>query len=155
MKYPHEVQGEWFKKLISTAKDTDWGRKYDFKSINTYQDYRNRVPINDYESIKGDIELLMKGKQNVLWPSDIKLFAKSSGTTSEKSKFIPVSPESLEECHYKGGKDMLSLYCHNFPETLIFDGRGLAMGGSHTIREVNNEEFIEGCKKVDVITIKR
>lgn len=144
MKYPHEVQREWLKRLISTAKDTDFGRRYDFKSINTYQDFRTRVPINDYESIKDDIELLMKGKQNVLWPTDIKLFAKSSGTTSEKSKFIPVSPESLEECHYKGGKDMLSLYCHNFPETLMFDGRGLAMGGSHTIREVNNEEYIVG-----------
>jgi len=144
MKYPHEVQGEWFKRLISTAKDTEWGKKYDFKSINSYEDFRNRVPINDYESIKGDIDRVMKGQQNILWPTDIRLFAKSSGTTSEKSKFIPVSPESLEECHFKGGKDMLGIYCSNFPETLMFDGRGLAMGGSHTIREVNNEEFYVG-----------
>lgn len=144
MKYPHEVQGEWFKKLILTAKDTEWGKKYDFKSINSYEDFRNRVPINDYESIKGDIDRVMKGQQNILWPTDIRLFAKSSGTTSEKSKFIPVSPESLEECHFKGGKDMLGIYCSNFPETLMFDGRGLAMGGSHTIREVNNEEFYVG-----------
>jgi len=144
MKYPHEVQSEWFKKLIITARDTEWGRKYDYKSINTYEDFRNRIPINDYDSIKDDIDLVMKGKQNILWPTDIRLFAKSSGTTSEKSKFIPVSTESLEECHYKGGKDMLGIYCHNFPETLMFDGRGLAMGGSHTIREVNNEEFYVG-----------
>ncbi|MEN8224840.1 MAG: GH3 auxin-responsive promoter family protein [Bacteroidota bacterium] len=144
MKYPDEVQSEWFKKLINTAKDTEWGLRYDYKSINTYDDFRNRVPINDYDSIKGDIDLLMKGKQNIIWPTDIRLFAKSAGTTSDKSKYIPVSPESLEECHFKAGKDMLSLYCQNFPANLMFDGRGLAMGGSHTIREVNNEEFYIG-----------
>ena len=144
MKYPHEVQGEWFKKLINTAKDTEWGKKYDYQSINTYEEYRNRVPLNDYDSIKGDIELLMKGKQNILWPTDIRLFAKSAGTTSDKSKFIPVSQESMEECHFKGGKDMLSLYYTNYPDTSIFDGRGLAMGGSHRISEINNEEYYVG-----------
>ncbi len=144
MKYPHEVQGEWFKKLLSTAKDTEWGIRYDFKSINTYEDFRNRVPINDYDSMRKDIEALMKGKQNVLWPTDIRLFAKSSGTTSDKSKYIPVSQESIEECHYKGGKDMLSVYFQSRPDALMFDGRGLAMGGSHTIKEVNNEEFYVG-----------
>lgn len=144
MKYPHEVQGEWFKRLITTAKDTEWGKRYDYKTISNYEIFRNRLPINDYDSIKNDIDRLMKGEQNILWPSNIRLFAKSSGTTSEKSKFIPVSDESMEECHYKGGKDMLSMYCQNFPDTLLFDGRGLAMGGSHTIREVNNEEFYVG-----------
>ena len=144
MKYPHEVQGELFKKLIGTAKNTEWGRKYDYKSINSYEDFRNRVPVSDYDAIKDDVERIMKGEQNILWPSDIRLFAKSSGTTNTKSKFIPVSPESMEECHYKGGKDMLGIYCHNFPETGMFDGRGLAMGGSHTIREVNNEEYYIG-----------
>jgi hypothetical protein len=144
MKYPHEVQTELFKKLISTAKDTEWGHRYDYKSIKSYDDFRNRVPINDYDSIRDDVERIMKGKQNILWPTDIRLFAKSSGTTSAKSKFIPVSEESIEECHYKGGKDMLGIYCHNFPETGMFDGRGLAMGGSHTIREVNNDEFYIG-----------
>lgn len=144
MKYPHEVQGEWFKKLISAAKETEWGRRYDYNTIDSYETFRERVPIQDYDALRGDIERLMKGEQNILWPSDIRLFAKSSGTTSDKSKFIPVSEESLEECHFKGGKDMLGLYCHNFPDTLIFDGRGLAMGGSHTIKEVNNEEFYVG-----------
>jgi len=144
MKYPHEVQGEWFKKLLNTAKDTEYGQRYDFKSINTYDEFRSRLPINDYDSIKGDIDLLMKGKQNILWPTDIRLFAQSSGTTSAKSKFIPVSQESLEECHYKGGKDMLSVYMHSNPDSFMFDGRGLAMGGSRTIKEVNNEEFYVG-----------
>ncbi|MCK4570140.1 MAG: GH3 auxin-responsive promoter family protein [Bacteroidales bacterium] len=144
MKYPHEVQGELFKKLLNTAKDTEWGKRYDFKSISTYEEFRNRIPVNDYDSIKGDIELLMKGKQNILWPTDTRLFAKSAGTTNDKSKFIPVSPESIEECHYKGGKDMLSIYCHYHTGALMFDGRGVAMGGSHTIREVDNEEYYIG-----------
>ena len=144
MKYPHEVQAEWFRKLVTAARDTEWGKRYDFATIRNYETFRERIPVGDYDTIKNDIDRLMKGEQNILWPSDIRLFAKSSGTTSDKSKFIPVSPESLEECHFKGGKDMLSLYCQNFPDTLLFDGRGLAMGGSHTIKEVNNEEFYVG-----------
>ncbi len=141
MKYPHEVQSEWFKKLIITAKDTEWGRKYDYRSIQSVEQYKERVPLNNYESLKPYIEKLRLGEQNLLWPSDILWFAKSSGTTSDKSKFIPVSTEALEECHFKGGKDMLSLYVNNFPNTALFDGRGLAMGGSHTINEINNASY--------------
>jgi len=144
MKYPHEVQEEWFKKLISAAKYTEWGKKYHFKSINTFQDFQKRVPINTYDSLKPYIDRSRKGEQNILWNTDIKLFAKSSGTTADKSKFIPVSQEALEECHYKGGKDMLSIYCNNNPDTLLFDGRGLSMGGSHSIVEINNEIYYHG-----------
>ncbi len=144
MKYPHEVQEEWFKKLIANAKETEWGKKFDYKSINTINEYKERVPVNDYEALKPYINRLRKGEQNILWNSEIKLFAKSSGTTSDKSKFIPVSQEALEECHYKGGKDMLSIYCNNYPETLIFDGKGLSMGGSHRITEINNEIYYDG-----------
>ncbi len=141
MKYPHEVQFDWFTRLISAAKNTEWGRKYDYKSITYMDDYKNRVPLNDYESMKPIIERLRKGEQNLLWPTEIKWFAKSSGTTSDKSKFIPVSMESLEECHFKGGKDLLSIYCTNHPDTLLFDGKGLAMGGSHQVIEINNESY--------------
>jgi len=144
MKYPHEVQEEWFKKLIANGRDTEWGRKYDYQSINSVDEYRKRVPINDYEAVKPYINRLRNGEQNLLWNSEIKLFAKSSGTTSDKSKFIPVSQETLEECHYKGGKDMLSIYCNNHPETLLFDGKGLSMGGSHRITEINNEIYYDG-----------
>jgi len=144
MKYPHDVQQEWFNRLITTAKDTEFGKRYAFASIENYETFRERVPVNDYDSIRPDIELLMEGRQNILWPTDIKLFAKSSGTTSDKSKFIPVSQASLEECHYKGGKDMLSIYMHSNPDSLMFDGRGLAMGGSHTIMELNNDEYYVG-----------
>ncbi len=144
MKYPHEVQHELFKRLIANAKNTEWGLKYDYKSISSPEIFRERVPLNDYESLKPYIERLRRGEQNILWNSEIKLFAKSSGTTSDKSKYIPVSQEALEECHYKGGKDMLSIYCNNHPDTLLFDGRGLAMGGSHNITEINNEVYYDG-----------
>jgi len=144
MKYPAEVQLDWFKKLIQAGKDTEWGKKYDYASINSVETYKERVPISTYDSLKPYIERLRKGEQRILWPTDIKLFAKSSGTTSDKSKFIPVSLESLEECHYKGGKDMLSIYCNNYPETSMFAGRGLAMGGSHRISEINNEVYYDG-----------
>jgi hypothetical protein len=130
MKYPEEVQQDWFLKLVSTAENTEWGRKYDYAGITSLQDFKNRVPVNTYEELKPYIDRLRAGEQNILWPSDISWFAKSSGTTGNKSKFIPVSKEALEECHYKGGKDLLAFYCNNVPETAIFNGKLLGMGGS-------------------------
>ena len=144
MKYPHEVQSEWLRKLLATARNTEWGKRYDFKSIVTPDQFKQRLPLFDYESLKGSIDRLRKGEQNILWPSEIKWFAKSSGTTSDKSKFIPVSQEALEECHFKGGKDLLSIYCNNHSETKLFDGKAIAMGGSHQIMEVNNESYYQG-----------
>ena len=144
MKYPHEVQSEWLRKLLATARNTEWGKHYDFKSIVTPDQFKQRLPLFDYESIKESIDRLRKGEQSILWPSEIKWFAKSSGTTSDKSKFIPVSQEALEECHFKGGKDLLSIYCNNHSETKLFDGKAIAMGGSHQIMEVNNESYYQG-----------
>ena len=144
IKYPLDVQLELFRKLMSGAKDTYWGKKYDYASILKPDQYRNRVPINDYNSLKPYIDRVRKGEQNLLWNTDIKWFAKSSGTTSSKSKFIPVSNEALEECHFKGGKDMLSIYFHNHPDSRIFAGKGLAMGGSSTFTEINNETYYTG-----------
>jgi len=144
MQYPEEVQLEWLRKLLSTARHTEWGRKYDFRSICTPEQFKNRLPIQDYESMKGSIDRLREGEQNILWPSEIKWFAKSSGTTNDKSKFIPVSQEALEECHFKGGKDLLSIYCNAHGDTRLFDGKSIAMGGSHQIMEVNNESYIQG-----------
>ena len=141
MKYPYEVQTEWLKKLLSQAKNTDFGKQFHFQSILNPDQYCERVPIQDYESLKPYIERLRKGEQNLLWSSEIKWFAKSSGTTNDKSKFIPVSQEALEECHFKGGKDLLSIYCNNHPNTQLFDGKAIAMGGSHQIMEISNESF--------------
>lgn len=130
MKYPIEVQNEWFDDLINDAKNTEWGKQYDYKSIQSVEQFKERVPVQDYDDIKDYVSRLMKGEQNLLWPTETKWFAKSSGTTSDKSKFIPVTKEALEECHYKGGKDMLSIYCSNIEDTEIFTGKTLVMGGS-------------------------
>lgn len=143
-KYPFDVQNEWFNKLIYSAKDTEWGLKYNYQSIKDISQFKKNVPINTYEDLKPYIDRLRKGEQNILWNSDITWFAKSSGTTSDKSKYIPVSIEALEDCHFKGGTDMLSIYCNNNPGTHIFDGKGLAMGGSHKISEINNELYYTG-----------
>jgi hypothetical protein len=131
MKYPHEVQEEWFESLLHTARDTEWGLKYDYRTINSFEEYRKRVPLSDYADMKPYIDRLRKGENNILWPTETKWFAKSSGTTADKSKFIPVTNEALEECHMKGGKDLLSIYCNNNPESMIFSGKVLGMGGSY------------------------
>lgn len=139
IKYPHDVQAEWFQNLISAAQHTEWGKKYGYSTILTPEQFKERVPIQSYDTLKPYIERMMKGENNLLWPSEIKWFAKSSGTTSDRSKFIPVSEESLEECHYKGGKDLLSIYCNNRPDAQIFTGKCLVLGGSHQINPLNNE----------------
>ncbi|TAL63073.1 MAG: GH3 auxin-responsive promoter family protein [Bacteroidetes bacterium] len=144
MKYPHEVQNEWFRKLIESAKDTEWGKKFDYASIENPVKFAEQVPLQDYDSIKPYIERIRRGEQNILWNTETKWFAKSSGTTSDKSKFIPVSNESLEECHYKGGKDMISIYCSNYPETELFTGKNLALGGSHSTDIFGNYESYNG-----------
>ena len=141
MKYPHDVQHDVMTNLLETAANTVFGNKYGFSDIRTYDEFRERIPVSDYTRLSPWIERVRKGEQNLLWPGEIKLFAKSSGTTSDKSKFIPVSSESLEDCHFKGGKDMLSIYCNNYPETEIFSGKSLAMGGSHNMSNVSTESY--------------
>ena len=140
-KYPHEVQNECFSKLISAAKDTEFGKKYKFSKIKNVNDFRKSVPIHDYEDIKDYILRIKHGEQNLLWPSEIKWFAKSSGTTNDKSKFIPVSKESLEECHYKGGKDLLSIYLNANPESELFTGKGLVIGGSSEVNQFSKNSY--------------
>lgn len=137
MKYPVEVQDELFRKLVQTARSTEFGLTYDFAGITSYEQFRERVPVRTYEELFPLIERMMRGEQNVLWPSEIKWFSKSSGTTNARSKFIPVSQEALEDCHFKGGKDLLSLYVNNCPDTKLFNGKGLAVGGSHQINDLD------------------
>ncbi len=141
IKYPHDVQDELFGNLIKQAQDTEWGKKYGYESIRDQEEYKNRVPIQDYDTLKPFIERMLQGEQNILWSSEIKWFAKSSGTTNDRSKFIPVSPESLEECHYKGGKDLLSIYCNNRPNAQIFSGKILTLGGSHQVTQSGDISF--------------
>lgn len=136
-----EVQLNVLKRLVSDARDTEWGRMHDFKSIQNYNDFKNRFPLQDYETLKPHIERIMQGVPDVLWPGEIIWFAKSSGTTNDKSKFIPVSYETLEECHFMGGKDILTYYCLNEPESSVFDGKSLLIGGSHKINSFNENSF--------------
>ena len=138
MKYPLEVQDEWFHDLISSAQATEWGKRYGYETICSVEEFKTNVPIQSYESLKPDIERMILGEQNILWPSPVKWFAKSSGTTADRSKFIPVSEEALEDCHYKGGKDLLSIYCHNRPETEIFKGKSLLLGGSRSMHAMGS-----------------
>lgn len=135
MDHPHQTQQEVFEKLLESGQHTEWGRRYDYKSIDSLKTYQERVPISRYEDIQPIIERLMRGEQGLLWPGKVEWFAKSSGTTGSRSKFIPVTAESLEECHFKGGKDMLSLYVNNYPDTHLFTGKNLAIGGSHQVNE--------------------
>ncbi|MGA1150731.1 MAG: GH3 auxin-responsive promoter family protein [Flavobacteriaceae bacterium] len=141
MKFPNEVQEELRYHLISKAKYTEVGKRYGFESIESYNDFKNKIPLSNYESISEAIERCRKGTQNIFWPSPIKWFAKSSGTTQAKSKFIPVSTEALEDCHYKAGKDMLSLYFNNNEHSQLLSGKCLRLGGSHELYNENNSSF--------------
>ncbi|MFD0863664.1 GH3 auxin-responsive promoter family protein [Sungkyunkwania multivorans] len=141
IKYPNEVQLELLHQLLSAAKDTEVGRLYDFDSMNNYASFAERIPVSTYEDIEGIINRSRKGEQNLFWPTPIKWFAKSSGTTNAKSKFIPVSEESLQDCHFKAGKDMLSLYFNNNEDSKLFTGKSLRLGGSKELYEDNNTYF--------------
>ena len=141
LKYPHEVQEELLFSLMKSAEATQIGKKHDFTSIKNYTTFSERIPIATYEDLEPLIELTRKGEQNVFWPSHIKWFAKSSGTTNAKSKFIPVSAEALENCHYKASKDLLCLYLNNNENSELFVGKSLRLGGSKQLYEDNNTFF--------------
>lgn len=141
LKYPIDVQEELLRKLVEKAQDTEIGKKYQFDAIGTYAEFAKKVPIQQYESIEHLVERTRKGEQNVFWPTPIKWFAKSSGTTNSKSKFIPVSEEALEDCHFKAGKDMLCLYFNNNENAQLFTGKSLRLGGSSAVYEDNNSYF--------------
>ncbi|MEX0985878.1 MAG: GH3 auxin-responsive promoter family protein [Bacteroidales bacterium] len=140
-KYPGNVQQEVFARLIEQAAETEWGKKYHYGEIKSVNQYQKRVPIQVYEDILPYVERHRAGEQNILWPGEIKWFAKSSGTTSEKSKFIPVSPEALEECHFRGGKDVMALYTKQFPESTVLRGKALTLGGSHQINNYSTQSY--------------
>ncbi|GGZ18585.1 hypothetical protein GCM10007049_08520 [Echinicola pacifica] len=147
---PIEVQQETFFDLIKTARKTQFGKKYGFSDVRSLADFARQVPVHTYEEMQPYIEQTMKGEQNVIWPTDINWFSKSSGTTGSRSKFIPVSSESLEDCHFKGGKDMLSLYVNNYPDSKLFTGKSLAIGGSS---EVNTLDINKNSQYGDISAV--
>lgn len=131
-KHADLTQKQVLQHLLERAKDTEYGRNHLFGSTKTYEDFAKNVPVNTYEELKGDIDRMRHGEENVLWPGQVKWYAKSSGTTNDKSKFIPVSNEGLNRIHYQGGKDTVALYLRNNPDSRMFDGKGLILGGSHS-----------------------
>jgi hypothetical protein len=141
IKYPAEVQHELLSNLLKTARDTELGLQYSFRDILTHDQFSKIVPIKKYESIEPMLERTRKGEHNIFWPSHIKWYAKSSGTTNAKSKFIPVSDEAIEYCHMNAGKDMLCLFLNNNPEADLFSGKSLRLGGSSAVYEDNNTYF--------------
>ena len=141
LKYPNEVQEELLMNLIQSSKNTVLGKKYEYSSIKSYATFAERIPISTYEELQPLIERTRQGEQNVFWEEPIKWFAKSSGTTNAKSKFIPVSNEALEDCHYKGSKDLLCLYLSNNENSELFLGKSLRLGGSSQIYEDNDTFF--------------
>jgi hypothetical protein len=141
LKYPNEVQEELLLNLIRRSEDTELGKEKDFESIKNYKTFCERVPVSTYEELEPLIERTRKGEQNVFWAEPIKWFAKSSGTTNAKSKFIPVSESALENCHYKGSKDLLCMYLNNNENSEMFLGKSLRLGGSSQIYENNKTSF--------------
>ena len=137
LKYPIDVQNELLEHLLHTAKNTEIGKQYDFASISTYREFAERVPVTSYEVNHLQIERARKGESNIFWPTPIKWFAKSSGTTNSKSKFIPVSSASLEHCHYAASKDLLCMYLNNNPDANLFLGKSLRLGGSKELYKEN------------------
>jgi hypothetical protein len=152
MKYPHDVQDEWLRKLLAAASGTEWGKSHHYAELHSWKDFSERVPLQDYDSLKPYIDRMRKGESNVLWPSETTWFAKSSGTTSDKSKFIPVSLESLEGCHYNGGRDMVTIHCANNPDTQLFTGKNLSLAGSFMTEKFASHESYSGDLSAIVIS---
>lgn len=127
--------------LLRKASNTEVGKKYGFDSIMSVREFQERVPVQDYEGVRPMVERLRQGEKNLMWPGEIKWFAKSSGTTSTKSKFIPVTTDAMEECHFRGGKDVLAIFNHNYPDNDVFSGKCLTLGGSHQINNFSNDSY--------------
>jgi GH3 auxin-responsive promoter len=136
---PLDAQREVLQELVTSAQYTEFGRKYNFSNLFNVRDFKAAVPIHEYDDMKPYIQRIMNGEQNILWNTPIYWFAKSSGTTSDKSKFIPISEESLKDCHFKAAKDVLTLYYQYNPDSELLTGKGLVIGGSHNINPMNNE----------------
>lgn len=130
-KQAEAIQEQVFRKLIQTAAATEWGAKYNYANIRTYDDFKY-VPIQQYDDIKGYVDRMRHGEKNILWPGQVVWYAKSSGTTNDKSKFIPVSKDGLHHIHYQGGTDAVALYLRSNPQSNFFSGKGLILGGSHS-----------------------
>lgn len=141
IQHPIDSQKEVFNDLISRAEYTEFGRIHNFSSIHSLKDFKKSIPIHEYEDIKPYIDRILHGEKNILWPSPISWFAQSSGTTTDKSKFIPVSQETLDDNHFRSGKDVLAIYLNLFPNSNVINGKCLTIGGSHQINKLNADSY--------------
>ena len=141
-KFPLEVQEELFIRMLKNAANTSFGKKHSFHQIKTYSEFKKSIPLQTYEELKIDVDQLISGEKNLLWPGTTNWFAKSSGTTSHRSKFIPVTKDSLFECHYKGGKDLLALYYTNYPDRKLYNAKHLIIGGSAKINPIGINSYL-------------
>ncbi len=137
--HPVKVQRDTWQELLTRGKSTEYGKRYGFDTILTPEQYRERVPVVSYEEISGEVRRMMEGESGILWTEETRWFAKSSGTTDAKSKFIPVSPSALEECHFRGGKDVIAVFNRLYPEAGVFGGKTLALGGSSEVSKTNTD----------------
>lgn len=140
-KHPIETQKSVWDSLLEKAKHTEIGTKYSFSTTSGYRDFKNNVPLHTYEDLFPYIEKAIAGQENVLWPGKIQWFSKSSGTTNAKSKLIPVTQDAIQDCHYKGGKDLLSIYYHNNPGARLFSGKHLILGGNTSVNKLNESSY--------------
>ncbi len=139
--HPGNIQMENLHYLLRKAQDTWWGKKYKFSELHSLDAFKKALPLQTYDDIKPFVDRLREGEKDVLWPGEVKWFAKSSGTTSDKSKFIPVTKDALEDCHLKGPKDIFAIYIKNYPETKVLKGKTLTLGGSHRINNFSNNSY--------------
>jgi hypothetical protein len=154
-KHPFPVQEETLFGLINKAKHTEWGKRYKFGNIRDVADFQTLLPLQRYEDIRPYVDRIRDGEQNVLWPGAIQWFAKSSGTTDDKSKFIPVSKEALRICHYRGGYDVLAMYACQNPKTKIFTSKTLTLGGSHQVNREANHSYYGDLSAILIENIPR
>lgn len=140
MANPVEIQNEHLHQMICAAALTEWGKKHNYSDIISVDDFRKQVPISHYEDIFPYIERMLNGESDVLWHGTVEWFAKSSGTSNDKSKYIPITEASLHDCHYRAGRDLLAIYFHyHNPNSHIFNGKILSIGGSHEISNSNSQ----------------
>jgi hypothetical protein len=137
--YPLQAQHAVWQDLMAGGQYTEYGRKLNFSLINSIEEFKARVPVTGYDDLKPYIERMMQGEQNLLWNTPVAWYAKSSGTTSDKSKFIPISEESLQDCHFRAAKDVLAMYYNQFPDSDLLTGKGLVIGGSHQVHNINGD----------------
>lgn len=130
---PWDVQFEQFRLLVSYGAGTEYFRRYGFGEFDSVEEFQQRIPVVGYDELQHEIERVRAGEENILWPGKVRWFAKSSGTTGDRSKYIPITRESLEQCHFRGGRDVMAVFAYQNPDSKAFAGKALTLGGSHRL----------------------